>query len=74
MEVAGLTPGERATGTQWICGRVGPRARLDTAEKRKKPLPLYEIKPQPVAYRYTDWAIVGSYSENFLFCFEAWKC
>jgi hypothetical protein len=29
-----FTPGERATGSRWIGGWVGPRAGLDVAEKR----------------------------------------
>jgi hypothetical protein len=28
-------PGERASGTHWIGGRVGPRVRLDDVDKRK---------------------------------------
>jgi hypothetical protein len=28
-----FTPGERAPGTQWIGGEVGPRASLDDVEK-----------------------------------------
>jgi hypothetical protein len=42
MEVSGqlhaparFTPGERAPGTHWIGGWVGPRAGLDDVEKRK---------------------------------------
>jgi hypothetical protein len=30
-----FTPGERTPGTHWIGGWVGPRAGLDTVEKRK---------------------------------------
>jgi hypothetical protein len=30
-----FTPGERAPGTHWIGGWVGPRAGLDDVEKRK---------------------------------------
>jgi hypothetical protein len=41
---------------------VGPRAVLDAVVKRKIPSPRRESNPrtpivQPVAQRYTDWAI-----------------
>jgi hypothetical protein len=53
-----LTPRERAPGTQWIGGWVGPRAVLDTVVKRKIPSPRRESNPrtpivQAVAQRYT---------------------
>jgi hypothetical protein len=35
-----FTPRERATGTQWIAGWLGPRAGLEAVAKRKKYLPL----------------------------------
>jgi hypothetical protein len=38
-------PGERAPGTHWIGGWVGPRAGLDAAEKRKIPLPYRKWNP-----------------------------
>jgi len=39
---------ERAPGTYWIRGSVGPRAGLDAAEKRKIPSPRRELKlPNP---------------------------
>jgi hypothetical protein len=54
-------PGETAPGTHWIGGWVGPRAGLDYVEKRKFLTLLgLELRPsvvQPVASRYTDWAI-----------------
>jgi hypothetical protein len=65
MEVSGrlhalgrFTPRERAPGTHWIEGWVGPRDVLD-AVKRKIPSPHRESNPrtpivQPVAQRYTD--------------------
>jgi hypothetical protein len=34
----GFTPRERALGTHWIGGWVGPRAGLDAVVKRKKSL------------------------------------
>jgi hypothetical protein len=54
---------ERAPSTHWIGGWVGPRAGLD-AVKRKIPSPRREWNPripiiQPVAQRYTDWAITA---------------
>jgi hypothetical protein len=47
-------PRERAPGTHWIGGWVGPRAVLDRVVKRKIPSPHRESKPrtsivQPVA-------------------------
>jgi hypothetical protein len=55
-------PRERAPGTHWIGGCLGPWAVLDGVVKRKIPSPRRELKPrtpivQPVAQRYTDWAI-----------------
>jgi hypothetical protein len=42
--LAGFTPGERAPGTHWIGGWVGPRASLDDVERRKIfPLPGLEL-------------------------------
>jgi hypothetical protein len=41
-----FTPGERASGTHWLGGWVGPRAGLDNVEKRKfLPLPRLELRP-----------------------------
>jgi hypothetical protein len=59
-----FTPRERVPGTHWIGGWVGPRAVLDAAVKRKIPSPSREWNPrtsivQPVAQRYTDWAITA---------------
>jgi hypothetical protein len=40
-----FTPGEKAAGTHWIGGWVGPRAGLDDGgEKNSQPLPDYEYK------------------------------
>jgi hypothetical protein len=49
-----FTPGERATGTHWIRGWMGPRDVLDAVVKRKSPSHLQESNPrtskvQPVA-------------------------
>jgi hypothetical protein len=54
-----FTPRERASGTHWIGGWVGPRALLDAVVKRKIPSPRRESKPrtqivQPLAQSYTD--------------------
>jgi hypothetical protein len=59
-----FTPRGRAPGTHWIGGWVGPRAVLDAVVKRKIPSPRRESNPripivQPVAQRYTDWAITA---------------
>jgi hypothetical protein len=59
-----FTPRERAPGTQCIGGCVGLRAVLDAVVKRKIPSPRRESNPrtpivQPVARRYTDWAITA---------------
>jgi hypothetical protein len=47
---AALPPGERALGTNWIGGWVGPRADLDAAIKGKSsPLLEFELKlPRPI--------------------------
>jgi hypothetical protein len=54
-----FTPRERAPGTHWIAGWVGPRTGLDTVSKRKIPrTPII----QPVVSCYTDWAILITWS------------
>jgi len=40
-----LTPREKAPGTHWIGGWVGPRAVLDAVVKRKIPSPRRELNP-----------------------------
>jgi hypothetical protein len=57
-----ITPRERAPGTHWIGGWVGPRAVLDAVVKTKIPSPRRESSPrtpivQPVAQRYTDYIV-----------------
>jgi hypothetical protein len=59
-----FTPRERAPGTHWIGGWVGPRAVLDAAVKRKVPSSRRESNPrtpivQPGTQSYTDWAITA---------------
>jgi hypothetical protein len=68
-----FTPRERAPGTHWVRGRVGPKAVLDAVVKKKIPSPRRESNPtipivRPVAQRYTDWAIMAltvRYAHNF---------
>jgi hypothetical protein len=52
---AALSPRERAPGTHWIGGWVGPRAVLDAVVKRKihTPTGTRNIDHKPVAQRYT---------------------
>jgi hypothetical protein len=55
-------PRERAPDTHWVWGWVGYRAVVDAVVKRKIPSSRRESNPrtpifQPVAQRYTDWAI-----------------
>jgi hypothetical protein len=57
-------PREKAPGTHWIGGWVGLRAVLDVVVNRKIPSPRRELNSrtpiiQPIAQRYTDWAIVA---------------
>jgi hypothetical protein len=54
-----FAPREKAPGTHWIGGWVGPRAVLDAVVKRKVPNPRRKSNPrtpivQPVVQRYTD--------------------
>jgi hypothetical protein len=68
---AAFNPRERASGTHWIGGCVGPKAVLDAVVKRKIPSPRWESNPrtpivQPVAQRYTDWAITALYKTDKL--------
>jgi hypothetical protein len=56
---AAFSPRERAPGTHWIGGWVGPRAVQVAVVKRKIPNLRRESNPrtpivQPVAQRYTD--------------------
>jgi hypothetical protein len=51
-------PEERVAGTHWSGGWVGSTPDLDDVEKRKIfPLPKLELRTQPVASPYTDYAI-----------------
>jgi hypothetical protein len=58
---AALPPGKDPS-YPLVGGWVGPKAVLDAVVKRKIPSPRRESNPrtpidQPVAQRYTDWAI-----------------
>jgi hypothetical protein len=71
-----FTPKERAPGTHWIGGSVGPRAVLDLVVKRKIPSPRRESNPrtpivQSVAQRHTDWAITALQVLNKLIPLQA---
>jgi hypothetical protein len=64
MEASGQlhAPVALPPGTHWIGDWVDPRAVLDAVVKRKIPRPRRELNPrtpivQPVAQRYTDWAV-----------------
>jgi hypothetical protein len=53
-----FTPGERAPGTHWIGGWVGPRTGIDDVERRKVlPLPGLELLLLGLPPRYTDCSI-----------------
>jgi hypothetical protein len=65
-----FTHRERAPGTHWLGGWVGPRAGLDAVVKRKIPSPRRQSNPrtpivQPVAQRYTDWAITAFSCDSY---------
>jgi hypothetical protein len=51
-----FTPKERAPGTHWIGGWMGPRTVLDAVVKKKIPAPAGNRTPivQPVAHHYTN--------------------
>jgi hypothetical protein len=65
-----LYPGERAPGTHWIGGWVGHRNGLYDMEKRKfLTLPGLDsdlLVVQPVASRYTNYAIPGYINQVIL--------
>jgi hypothetical protein len=75
-----FTPRERAPGTPWIGGWVGPRAVLDTVVNRKTPGPHWESNSrtpiiQPVAQHYTDWAITAlfiSEGSSYIILWDHW--
>jgi hypothetical protein len=49
-------PGERATGTDWIGGWVGPRSGVNTVEKREISCTRWESNPGRPYRTYTEWA------------------
>jgi hypothetical protein len=64
-----FTPGERAPGTNWIGGWLGPGDDLDDMEKRKfltvLGLERRTLGCQPVASPYTDYAIPALVFERY---------
>jgi hypothetical protein len=67
-----FTSRERAPGTHWIGGWVGPRAVLDAVAKRKIPSPRWESNPrtpivQPVTMKIVVWSSVAHSVENLVF-------
>ena len=65
-----LYPRERP-GTRRIGGWVGPRAGLDGCGKSRPPPPRFDARTvQPVASRYTDWAIEPHWKSNGLIIFK----
>jgi hypothetical protein len=64
-----FTPREKAPGTQWTGGWVGPRAGLDTLSKRKLPSPRPGYEPghpifQPIVNRYIQSYSVSSLNDE----------
>jgi hypothetical protein len=55
-------PRERAPGTHWIGGRVGPRAVLDAVVKRKIPSPRRESNPAlyRLSYRGSQYSFIAT--------------
>jgi hypothetical protein len=69
-EWSALSPRVRVPGTHCIGGWVGPRAGLDAVVKRKIPSSHRKSNPrtpivQPIAQRYTDWALTALGPLNF---------
>jgi hypothetical protein len=64
---AALPPGKRP-GTHCIGGSVGPRSGLDGCGKYRPPPRFDPRTVQPVASRYTDWAIRLTYTPR-----SGWK-
>jgi hypothetical protein len=50
-----LSPGVKAPGIHWLEGLVGPKADLNIQKRKFMTLPGPEL--QPIANRYTDYAI-----------------
>jgi hypothetical protein len=70
-----FTSRERAPGTHWIRGSVGPSAVLDTVVMRKILSARRESNPrtpvvQAIAQRYTDWVITALRSSVLIFRYE----
>jgi len=54
-----FTPKERAPGTNWVGGYVGPRAGLNTVVKRKFPAPARTQTPIQRTFRKKGNAVLG---------------
>jgi hypothetical protein len=66
-----FTPGERAPGTHWIGGWVGPRADLDDAEKRKfLTLPGLELRPLDLSARTQSLYRLGYHGSPYKITFN----
>jgi hypothetical protein len=52
-----FAPGERALGTHWIGGYVGPRVGVEAMEKRKISYTCWESNRPARSRQYTDRAI-----------------
>jgi hypothetical protein len=67
---ASVLPSGKDPRTHWLRGWVGPRGGLDVVEKRKS----YTVGNrnraiQPIALRYTDWAIPTPYTQTWFSVF-----
>jgi hypothetical protein len=69
-----LYPGERAPGTHWIGGWVGPRAGLENVEKRKfltfRDSNSDPSVTQPVASRYTTYTLPAHSGSHSIWKYE----
>jgi hypothetical protein len=71
-----FTSSEKAPGTHWLGGWVGPRTDLDVVAKRKIPSPCRDSNPpiiQPIAQRYTTELYNGVESPCILNLSARWK-
>jgi hypothetical protein len=67
LNALAVFPPERAPGTHWIGGSVGPQSGLDNMEKRGISCPLSGVEPRPSSYCtycavFNDIIYVFSYS------------
>jgi len=59
-------PPRERPGTHCLGGRLGPRAGLDLCGKSRPPTGIRSRPVQPVASRYTDWAILHHIYAQFV--------